>query len=652
MLNLLWKIQNPKNRVLLELPDKENLKEKTLIIVESPKKAKSISKYLGKDYLVIASYGHVFDLNTSSKFPLGINLRNNFELRWNVLPNKVDVLKSILSSAQQASEILLASDYDREGESIAWHLQRALESTGKPISRIVFKEITEKEIKKSIKNPTSVDVNLCSSQQARRAVDRIVGFLVSGFLRDQKDGSSAGRVQSVALKMIVDLEKEITDFIPKKYWTINALLNKDNTDFEIKYHKTIDTLEQSNKILESLQKEPLVISSVKKEKKNKPAKPPFTTLTLVSSAHSELKLSAAETMKLAQSLYEDGLITYMRTDSVRTSEDAIKVARDYLKDNNFELPKMSNKFETKSEAQDAHEAIRPTDVNLEPDSAFIPSDQKKLYALIWKRFLASQLKPAVYNTVSIEFLNKSKHLFKVSGKSLESPGWLKMMHEDDGKDVLLPALEMNEIFMANKPKSQEKQTQPPSRYNERTLVEDLEKKGIGRPSTYHTIIPKLEERGYILEKSKTLSPTITGIKIIHKLKDYFSFMKYDYTAQMEKQLDLIAEGKLSYLEMLTQFYSHFSNELKFAYVKSENSGEVCKKCGSPANKFNSLGVTYIHCYKYPECNYKFRYQEGQDANIQLDEPFQPCRKCGFFTHQIVSEKYGNYNACARFPHCL
>lgn len=628
---------------------------KTLVIVESPKKAKSIGKYLGSDYIVIASYGHCFDLISSSRFPLGVNLKN-FEPKYSILENKMKVVRQIIESSTEATQIYLASDPDREGESISCHLAKALESTGKPMFRIIFTEITEKAVKKAIKNPISLNWNLNSSQQARRVIDRLVGFQVSSFLKKNQDGESAGRVQSVALKMLVDLEKEVTSFVPKKYWTVSAKVVKDDSKepIFIKYHKNLDSAEEAATIVSILKKEPLIVSSLKKDKKSQPPKPPFTTLTMIASAHSALKLSASETMTLAQSLYEDGLITYMRTDSTRLSEDSIKEARNYLTSKNLDVPKNPNKYQANVEAQDAHEAVRPTDSSLEPKDAFATPQAQKLYDLIWKRFLASQMKPAVYNTVNAELLTKSKHLFKASGKSLEYSGHLAMIN-DGSEDAggLLPPLEVGEIFMSEDGKATEKQTQPPSRYNERTLVEDLEKKGVGRPSTYHTILGKLTDRSYAeIKPNGIIIPTLAGIKVVKRLADYFTFMKYDYTAEMETKLDQIADGKLSYLEMMKDFYSAFSEELRFAHAKINNSEEICPLCSSICSEFVKNEVTYVHCYKYPDCPHKVRRDSagGVIALAENSETF--CPRCNFFTHQIVYGKNGeSFTSCLRYPNC-
>ena len=420
-------------------------KNKTLLIVESPAKAKTISKYLGTGYVVRASYGHIADLTTTGKDKLGVDVDNNFKTKYAVIPGKKDKLKSILDACSDAKEIYIAADADREGEAIAFHLANELKATGLPIKRVTFGEITKSAITKAVKAPGKLNKDLYDAQQARRVIDRIVGFLVSPYLI-KKFGKnfSAGRVQSIAVKMTVDREREIEKFIPEEYWDINATFAKpsDKTDnFIAKYFNKVTTKKVADKIKKDLDTDTYQISDIKHQEKKKNPYPPLITSTLTAAAAGRYRFPAAKTMKAAQTLYEAGHITYMRTDSVRSSPESIKSCRQWLTDNSHDIPASPNVYKTKKSAQDAHEAIRPTDVSVTPDKVFVNQDEQKVYRIIWERFMASQMKPAKYDTATVTVKSSSGHLLRASGRILKYKGWLAVASDSDpSKDSKLPVL--------------------------------------------------------------------------------------------------------------------------------------------------------------------------------------------------------------------
>jgi DNA topoisomerase-1 len=618
------------------------LKEKTLIIVESPRKASKIQSFLGKNYQVLASYGHIKDLSSNKKYPLGIDLKT-FQPRYCISDSKMGVVEALIGASIECDKIILASDPDREGEGIATHLYQILESSGKEIKRAVFHEITEKAIKKALKNPQDLNVDLSEAQQTRRVLDRLIGYCVSPFIQYKQQNLSAGRVQSIALRLMVDKEKEIQKFIPKKYWTVTLSLEKDGQKFEASVN--------SDKKIDKFDLKSIKVSKITSEIKQKPAKAPFTTFTLLNDAHTKLGYSATKTMQLAQSLYEDGFISYMRTDSVRVSDDSITEARRYLEENNLPLPNLPNKYSNKNGAQDAHEAVKPTSIDAKPEDMFFSADLKELYQLIYEKFIASQSIPAKISNITAEFKHE-KMLFKAKGKTILDKGWT-VIYTDSEKENFLPNLVEGEDSKVLNVFIKEKETSPPARFNERTLIEDLEKKLIGRPSTYASIIPKLLEKGYITQKKDTLTPTEVAIEVIDKLVPYFSFMNFDYTANLEAKLDQIAEGKQSYFDTIYSFWNSFNKELSLAYAQTTNKSErACNKCKSLTEKFVYGGICYFHCVNFPTCDFKFRYREDDPTQSNMDEhPYQPCKKCGFYTRLITSSQYGDYWVCARGLRC-
>lgn len=632
--------------------------KKYLLIVESPSKAKTINKYLGDEYQVLASFGHMIDLESTEKFPWGIDLKNNFTPIYGVLEDKKSKLEDIISCAKGVEKILIASDPDREGEAIAWHLAERLKQFNKPIQRILFKEITKKSVLKEINNPKEINEKLFQAQQTRRIIDRIVGYGVSGFLNKNNSGKtslSAGRVQSIALKLIVDREKEIQEFIPEKYFSIVASLSKDKIPFEAKYFDKVTNKDQADTIVASA-KEELIIKDLSQIDKPKYPQPPFDTAALVSSASSALDLSSADTMKAAQSLYEKGLITYMRTDSFRVSEEALKDLLSYLDNNNLSRPKEPYQYAASNASQDAHEAIRPTDVLTAPDKAPILGIEQEVYELIWTRFVASQMSPAVYFSTTVTFETKDKYIFKSYGKVLKEHGWLKIYKnlldkDEQENDSLLPELLLNEKFKPSKVSCKEKQTKPSSRFSEKTLIQELKKRGIGRPSTYAAIISKIKERNYVSIKKDAFIPTNNGLDVYAKIANKFSFMDYNYTANLETLLDKVESGDTTYINVMNDFYKDFATEL-WKPIGAKKA-EICSKCNASNKVYTKNNLAFLYC-ENPSCKHKEYYclVEGvYVAQATLDVSHDKfCASCDAYLVQI-NGKFGKFWGCSRFPDC-
>lgn len=632
--------------------------KKYLVIVESPSKAKTINKYLGDEYQVLASFGHMIDLKSTERFPWGIDIKNKFTPIYDVLEDKQQKLDDIISCAQGVEKILIASDPDREGEAIAWHLAERLKKFNKPIYRILFKEITKKSILKEINNLKQINEKLFYAQQARRVIDRIVGYGVSGYLNKQNNGSSslsAGRVQSIALKLIVEKEKEIQNFIPEKYFSIIAHLKKDKIEFESKFLDKVTEQEQADKIVESA-KSGMTIIDLSQTDKPKYPPPPFDTAALASSAASALDLSSADTMKAAQSLYEKGLITYMRTDSFRVSEEALKDLIEYLDKNKLSRPSEPYQYSAGNDSQDAHEAIRPTDINVIPDKAPVLGIEQEVYELIWSRFVASQMSPAIYFSTSVTFETKDKFIFKSYGKILKDHGWLKiyknLLDKDEKEnDAILPNLEINESFIPSKISAKEKQTKPSSRYTEKTLIQELKKRGIGRPSTYAAIISKIKDRNYVSIKKDAFIPTPNGTGVYDKIYNKFSFMDYNYTANLENLLDNIESGKTSYLDVMNDFYQDFSVEL-WKPVGAKKI-EICNVCGHNNKVYIKNNIAFVYCQNNL-CNHKEYYCSVEGVYVsQLTDIVNhkdSCKNCGGFLIQ-TSGKFGKFWGCTKYPDC-
>ncbi len=602
-----------------------------LVIVESPTKARTISSFLPKDYKVIACLGHIRDL---PKTRLGVDLEKNFLPHYIIPKRSRKIVKEIKNLSQKAKKIILATDEDREGEAIAWHILNTIFQKEKEkeneCQRIVFHEITKKTIEKSLKNPRKINLNLVNAWQARRILDRLVGYKLSPFLwKKVANRLSAGRVQSAALRLIVEREKEIEKFVPKDYYTIEAIFEKEGVEFtatlfEIDKKKLERTEIDKNlvqKLLKEIDKNFLVLNVSKKTITKKPL-PPLITSTMQQDAYNFYRFSSKKTMLLAQRLYEGieiegkpkGLITYMRTDSFNLSEEAIKQAREFIKNNFSEkyLPETPNKFKAKSKlAQEAHEAIRPTNVSLTPQSIkkYLSEDEFKLYDLIWKRFVGCQMKEAKLERIEVELISNKIYKFKANGQRVLFDGFLKVLKRKISEN-LLPEIKVGEELIAKNIKSEKHQTQPPARFNDASLVKTLEALGIGRPSTYATIVSTLIERGYIKREKRGFQPTEVGVIVSDLLTAHFpKIVNYQFTAKMENDLDLIASGKKEYQKTLEEFWNPFYENLKKKYQEVKGTKAIltdkkCPECGKPLVKRLSKYGWFLSCSGFPKCRYK------------------------------------------------
>jgi DNA topoisomerase-1 len=662
---------------------------KSLVIVESPAKANTINKYLGKDYVVKASLGHVKDLPKSK---LGVDLENDFEPVYEQIKGKEKVIKELRAAAKSADRILLAADPDREGEAICQHLKELLAGSKAEIYRVLFNEITPKAIKAAVEKPGRINKKVVDAQQARRILDRLVGYQISPLLWDKvRRGISAGRVQTVALRLIVEREREIAAFKPEEYWSITARLAAHlPPEFDAKLAKVkgktadVKTQAESDRILESLKGADFNVESVAtKEKKRSPV-PPFTTSKLQQDAARRLRFTVKKTMMVAQKLYEGielgeegsiGLITYMRTDSTRVSDDAMQMVRSYVSDvyGDPYLPEKPVIYRSKKDAQDAHEAIRPTFVGRTPDDLkpYLTEDEYKLYWLIWTRFVASQMNPAVYDQTSAEIAAKDC-LFRASGRVLKFDGFLKVYEEtadpdvkkdEEDQDVSLPALVQGETLRCLGITPRQHFTEPPPRYTEASLVKMLEEKGIGRPSTYATILTTIQDREYVRKDQGKFRPTELGGVVTDLLVRHFEdIFDIQYTARMEEELDEVEEGKMTWVEALDEFYKKFAKDLKRASKNMENlkkqeipTDQVCEKCGSPmVQKWGQFG-SFLACSAYPECKNtkeiakeEFVSKEGE-AGSAADEP-EPCENCGR-PMALKRGRFGQFLACTGYPEC-
>lgn len=635
---------------------------KTLVIVESPAKSSKIAKFLGSNYVVKPTVGHIVDLSSRGKFNLGVDLENNFAPKYEVLPDKKDKIKAIVNAANKCEQILIASDPDREGEAIAFHIAEILKKTQKPIARIEFNEVTKKALLSAIKKPRELNEDLFNAQQARRILDRIVGFSVSPYLiKNIGPKLSAGRVQSVALRLVVDREREIEAFKPEEYWTITAELSKDTKQsFTAKYTDKITNEKQANSIKKDLESDTYYVSGLTEKEKAKKPYPPLITSSMLKAAAGKYRLSSARTMKAAQSLYEAGFITYLRTDSTRINTDAIQDCRAWLEDNGYDIPKEPNQYHTKKNAQDAHEAIRPTDVSVTSQNIFSSEDEQKVYSLIWERFVACQMNPALYDSVSVVVTTSSGHELKANGRTLKYKGWLEIMGDNNkNNDVTLPPLKLKDKLFLVDPKvtAEQKFTTPPSRFNERSLVEELEKRGIGRPSTYASIMSKITGRSYVEHKSNAFIPTEKGKKVIDELTKFFNFTNYDYTAQMENKLDSIADGQLVWTEMLDEFYSSFQQDLKKAYTSHHKDyGYRCEKCQNKMILRHGSYGFYLSCSGWPDCKNTISVDMVDDKPVIKKSASQkepaPGVKCPNCKSGMVERqgKWGAFYSCVEY-HC-
>ena len=645
-----------------------------LVIVESPAKAKTIKKYLGKGYDVVASMGHVRDLPEKR---LSVDVKKDFEPKYSIIKGKENLVKDLKEKAKKAEKIFLATDPDREGEAISWHLAYILGMDLNEKNRITFNEITKTGVSNGINAPRTVDLKLVDAQQARRILDRLVGYKLSPFLSKKiYRGLSAGRVQSVALRIIVDREEEIRKFVPKEYWTIDAsfIPKGSRKSFAALFYGDengkieIDNEEQANKILEDLEGVSYKIIKLKKGKRHRNPPPPFTTSTLQQEASRKLGFPAKRTMKVAQELYEGievgdmgavGLITYMRTDSLRISEDAIKAARDYVTETWGEkyLPKQARRFKTKANAQDGHEAIRPTMPNLNPDNikGSLSSDQYKLYKLIWQRFIACQMAECLQDTTQAQ-IGAGKYIFKASGYVVKFEGYTVLYTE--GKDEAeekakaLPELEEGMDLRLKSMDSNQHFTEPPARYSEASLIKALEEDGIGRPSTYASIISTILARQYVIREAKVLKPTELGEVITGLMKERFpKIVNLKFTAQMESNLDAVEEGKNDWVATLHEFYDDFSKTLEKAKeemgdtkitLKQDETDEICDKCGKPMVVKHGKYGAFIACSGYPEC---------KNIKKKLDTIGVKCPKCGGEVISRKSRRGTIFYGCGNYPEC-
>ncbi|MBS4008275.1 MAG: type I DNA topoisomerase [Clostridium sp.] len=642
-----------------------------LVVVESPTKAKTIKKYLGRRYKVVASFGHVIDLPKSQ---LGIDVQHNFEPKYITIRGKGEVLKELKNTAKEAKKVFLAADPDREGEAISWHLARALGIPENTPCRVEFNEITEKAVEEAFKNPRQIDLHRVNAQQARRVLDRLVGYKISPLLwKKVKKGLSAGRVQSVALRLIVERENEIEKFEPQEYWTLDAKLASRGAAFLAKYygkkgkkHVPVNR-QEADDLLNSLKNKSFKVADVKKQERRRRPAPPFTTSSLQQEASRKLGFTARKTMVVAQQLYEGldlgqegviGLITYIRTDSTRISQTAQAEVRTYLaaEFGSLFVPDKPPQYATKKGAQEAHEAIRPTAVLRSPErvKSFLSRDQYRLYKLIWERLVASQMSAAVYDTVTAKIM-ADDYEFRATGSQLKFEGFMKLYTE--GKDEeekeeggLLPELAAGELLSLLQLDPKQHFTQPPSRFSEAMLVKTLEEKGIGRPSTYAPIIETLQTRGYVTRENKLFYATELGHVVLEQLLEFFpDILEVDFTAQMEEKFDQIAEGDLEWVEVIRNFYDSFIKSLQQAeehmgkvVIAPEESDQQCPNCGRfLVYKMGRYGK-FLACPGFPEC----RYAKPIVKELDID-----CPACGKPLVERKTKRRRNFYGCSRYPEC-
>jgi DNA topoisomerase-1 len=585
-----------------------NNKSKTLVIVESPAKAEKIQSFLTNDYIVMASKGHITELAKGGKHGIGVNIDNNFKPHYVLSDDKVNVLDALLNAGKKCDMILLATDDDREGTAISWHLSERLKDLDKPMKRVKFNEIKKAKILKAISSPEEIDMNVVHAQEARRILDRLVGFTASPFLMQFFGNNlSAGRVQSVVTKMVVDREREIESFVPEDFYTIQVSLKKD-VDFQMKFADRITDKNEADKIKNKLSNTKYIVSeSISKDEEKYPL-PPLITSTLQRLMSKLYGISADRTMKAAQALYELGFCTYIRTDSVRASDEAIEDVREFLKNKNLNIPKKPYVYKNKDASQDAHECIRPSDLNIEPTNNYsiIDPDEKLVYETIYNYFLASQMVPAVYSTLKITAhpVNEPKLLVKASGKTLKSKGFLEVLGINDESKIEIPMLNKKdelELYGNDPIKVEKKQTQAPPRFSEDKLIKFLEDKSIGRPATYAELLSKITSRNYVEKKGSVFHATELGKKITDVLDKFFTFMDYNYSSNMEHELDKIEHGKLDHVQMLKNFYPSYKKELERAYI--DNGGTICDKCGNPMSVriVKASGVKFLSCSNFKFC---------------------------------------------------
>ncbi len=645
-----------------------------LVIVESPSKAKTIGKYLGPDYTVKASMGHLRDLPKST---MGVDIANGFEPEYLPMESKTEVINELRKLAKKADTVYLATDPDREGEAISWHLQALLQLPDEKVCRVTFNEITQKVVCESIKTPRAIDLALVDAQQARRVLDRIVGYQLSPLLwKKIRKGLSAGRVQSVATRLVVDRENEIRAFVPREYWSLKVTLDRLGKpgSFVAQYYgdtkkRELENEEQVNQVIHDITGKEFTVTGVRRAEKKRSAAPPFTTSTLQQEASRKLNMTPKRTMAIAQQLYEGvdvagygtmGLITYMRTDSLRLSDEAMAAAASFIKDRygkDYYYGK-PHVFKTKSGAQDAHEAIRPTHVELDPEQiqSSLTREQYRLYKLIWSRFLASQMANAVYDTVQID-AQCAGHTFRANNQSLKFSGFIAVYEEgrDDEEEAVgapLPDLQEGEKATASKMDKEQHFTQPPARYTEATLVKAMEEKGVGRPSTYAATVSVIQDREYVNKVDKRLAPTALGEVVTSLMMERFNdIIDVEFTANMEQELDDVEAGKRNWKEVLAQFYEGFHREMEEAEtalegvrlkVPDEVSEEICEVCGrNMVVKVGRFGK-FLACPGFPECTNTKPIVEKMPGR---------CPKCGSTILKRKSKRGFAYYSCERGADC-
>ena len=639
---------------------------KKLVIVESPHKSKTIEKYLGKDFKVVSSVGHIRDLSTSGKYGFGVDIDNNFKPDYKIIKGKAKLVKELKKDIKDADFVYLATDPDREGEAISWHLYDTLGLKEENYDRIVFNEITKKAVLDSFNKARKIDDNLVKSQETRRILDRIIGFRLSKLMQSKTGGKSAGRVQSVALKLIVDREREIEAFIPEEYFEIEANFNDFDAKLDTYNHKKIEIKKESEakEILSKLSNA-FKIESIDKKEKAKKSKFSFTTSTLEQEASTKLSFTSKKTMMIAQKLYEginlkdgaEGLISYMRTDSVRLSDEFIKETYGYIKDNYGSeyvgYVKKSNKTEN---VQDAHEAIRPTNINNNPEKIkeYLTNDEYKLYSLIYYRALASLMKDAKVEATTV-ILDNNNYQFKVNGQILIFDGYLKVYSKyEDSEDKVLPDFSnyKSNVLVANTIEYTSHTTKPPARYTESKLIKEMEELGIGRPSTYAKTIDTIEERGYVKVIDKKFIPTEVGIETTDKLQEFFKdIINVEYTKNMEDDLDKIAEGNMEWNKLLSIFYQEFEPKVEVAFKNMEKkapeeTGELCPNCGSPLVIKQSKYGKFTACSNYPTCKYIKSNKEEKEVKEIIS-----CPKCDGKILEKKTKRGKIFYGCSNYPKC-
>jgi DNA topoisomerase I len=658
---------------------------KALVVVESPAKAKTINKYLGREYKVVASMGHIRDLPKSK---LGVDVENDFEEQYESLASRKKVIKELKDAAKDASDIYVATDPDREGEAIGWHLIQELKGRKRKFHRLTFNEITRKAVQDALNHPRAIDEKMVAAQRARRVLDRLVGYKISPLLWDKvRRGLSAGRVQSVALKLVCDRERAIEQFVPEEYWNLFArLAGAQPPEFEAKLLKRngetikVGSEDEAKAILGGLEQVSWIVSSVATKERKRHAPPPFITSKLQQTARFPVK----KTMMLAQQLYEGGidipelpggLITYMRTDSVRVADEALTAVREHIRTafGAEYLPEKANYFKSKADAQDAHEAIRPTSLQHPPEAVrpYLTPDQYSLYRLIWNRFVASQMQPATFDETTVD-IEAGPYIFRVKGTVPKFAGWMATYgltpgeseqkeggegEDDDAVSGVLPPLAEGDRLELKALRPEQKFTQPPPRFSEATLVKELEENGIGRPSTYASIISVLQDREYVNKIEGRFKPTMLGTMITELLtKSFDDIIDVEYTRNLEDDLDKIEQGKTDYVRTLTGFYRKFKKDLSRAgkemidLKKGIEIGEACDKCGSPMLKRVGKFGPFVACSAYPDCTNTRELETMEPESETGEDEIEPCENCGR-PMAMKRGRFGQFLACTGYPEC-